>query len=104
MHALIYLVGRLGLLVCGTLGGCGGIFMPLSKGLEPVRDGAPALMETASTAAAVYLATAAVLQTDPGQAAIAAPLGGDQSCVGEAKLAQLGQFLTVVYFVAMSLA
>ena len=58
--------------------------MPLSKGLEPVRDGAPALMETAFTAAAVYLATAAVLQTDPGQAAIAAPLGGDQSCVGEA--------------------
>ena len=97
-------VGRLGLLVCGTLGGCGGIFMPLSKGLEPVRDGAPALMETAFTAAAVYLATAAVLQTDPGQAAIAAPLGGDQSCVGEAKLAQLGQFFTMVYFVAMSLA
>lgn len=94
-------VGVLGLLICGTLGGCGGIFMPFSKGLDPVRAGAPPLMESAFTAAATYLATAAVLATELGQAKLITPLGGPESCVGDdAKLAQLAQFLTVVYFIA----
>ena len=93
-------VGVLGLLICGTLGGCGGIFMPFSKGLDPVRAGAPQLMESAFTAAATYLASVAVLKTELGQAYIVTALGGPDSCVGDdAKLAQLAQFLTVVYFI-----
>jgi uncharacterized membrane protein YeiH len=96
-------VGTAGLLVCGTLGGCGGIFLPLSKGLEPVRNGAPVLMETAFTATAAYLAADALLQTEFGQSAVAGLPGDDMSCVGQTKLAQLGQFLTMVYFAAVSL-
>jgi hypothetical protein len=34
-------VGFFSLLVCGTLGGCGGILLPFSKGLDPIKDGAP---------------------------------------------------------------
>ena len=96
-------VGTVGLLVCGTLGGCGGIFLPLSKGLEPVRNGAPVLMETAFTATAAYLAADAVLQTEFGQSVVAGFPGADMSCVQQTKLAQLGQFLTMTYFAAVSL-
>ena len=98
-------VGTAGLLVCGTLGGCGGIFLPLSKGLEPVRNGAPVLMETAFTATAAYLAAGAFLRTEFGQSAVGGlPEDGmGQSCVGQNKLEQLGQFLTMVYFAAVSL-
>ncbi len=95
-------VGTVGLVVCGTLGGCGGIFLPLSKGLEPVRSGAPVLMETAFTATAAYLAARALLQTEFGQSAVAGLPGDDMSCVGQTKLEQLGQFLTAVYFAAVS--
>lgn len=96
-------VGTIGLLVCGTLGGCGGVFLPLSKGLEPVRNGAPALMETAFTATAAYLAAGALLRTDFGQLAVESLPGDDMTCLEQAKLAQLGQFLTAIYFAATSL-
>ena len=36
-----------GPIVCGTLGGCGGAFFPLSKGLEPLREGVSGPMTTA---------------------------------------------------------
>ena len=95
-------VGTLSLLVCGTLGGCGGVFMPFSKGLEPLRGGAPPLMATAFTATATYLGAAAALRTAAGSDVVAS-LGGDESCLAEPKLTQLAQFLTVVYFLASSL-
>lgn len=40
-----------GPIFCGTIGGCGGGFMPLSKGLEPLKGGANASVLTAFMAA-----------------------------------------------------
>jgi hypothetical protein len=36
-----------GPIFCGTLAGCGGAFLPLSKGLDPVKDGLMPPMQTA---------------------------------------------------------
>ncbi|GKY91714.1 hypothetical protein MPSEU_000143200 [Mayamaea pseudoterrestris] len=44
-----------GPIVCGAIGGCGGAFMPLNKGLEPIKaDGLAQPMVTAFIAAAFY--------------------------------------------------
>lgn len=43
-----------GPIFCGALGGCGGAFLPLSKGLEPIRLGLQDNMMTALVAATFY--------------------------------------------------
>lgn len=49
-----------GPIFCGAIGGCGGAFLPLSKGLDPIKNGLGQPMYTALTAAAclhLFLAT-----------------------------------------------
>lgn len=41
-----------GPIFCGGIGGCGGAFLPLSKGLDPIQNGLAQPMYTALTAAA----------------------------------------------------
>ena len=43
-----------GPIMCGTVGGCGGAFMPLSKGLEPIKGGVVSPMMTAFVGAAMF--------------------------------------------------
>lgn len=40
-----------GPIMCGTIAGCGGAFLPLSKGLGPIADGAQSPMVTACVGA-----------------------------------------------------
>ena len=43
-----------GPIICGTVGGCGAAFMPLSKGLDPMKEGLTPPMATALFAATGY--------------------------------------------------
>mmetsp|Transcript_34631 Transcript_34631/g.98592 ORF Transcript_34631/g.98592 Transcript_34631/m.98592 type:complete len:257 (-) Transcript_34631:252-1022(-) len=43
-----------GPIFCGTLGGCGGAFMPLSKGLDPIKEGLAPPMFSAFVAATFF--------------------------------------------------
>jgi hypothetical protein len=43
-----------GPIFCGAIGGCGGVFLPLNKGLEPLREGLAPNMMTALVAATFY--------------------------------------------------
>jgi len=43
-----------GPIMCGTVGGCGGAFMPMSKGLEPIKGGLLPPMMTAFVGAAMF--------------------------------------------------
>jgi len=43
-----------GPIICGTIAGCGGAFLPLNKGLEPIRGGLAPPMLTAAIGAAGY--------------------------------------------------
>jgi hypothetical protein len=43
-----------GPIMCGAVGGCGGAFLPLNKGLEPIRDGMTSPALTALLGAAGY--------------------------------------------------
>jgi hypothetical protein len=43
-----------GPIFCGAIGGCGGAFLPLNKGLEPLRGGLAPNMMTALVAATFY--------------------------------------------------
>jgi len=89
-------IGSVGLLVCMTLGGCGGLFMPLSKGLDALKEGAPQLMTSAATAAFSFLLVEAALANEATKDLL--PLG--EMCSEPTKFAQLGQFLCVVWFVS----
>ena len=42
-----------GPIFCGTIAGCGGVFLPLSKGLDPIKDGLAPPMQTALFGSAV---------------------------------------------------
>jgi len=42
----------IGPIICGGIGGCGGAFLPMNKGLDPIKDGLAQPMYTALTAAA----------------------------------------------------
>ncbi|GBG24744.1 Hypothetical Protein FCC1311_009622 [Hondaea fermentalgiana] len=44
----------LGPVICGTIGGSGGAFLPMSKGLRPLDDGAPWTMESAFYVVLIY--------------------------------------------------
>jgi hypothetical protein len=49
-----------GPIFCGAIGGCGGAFLPMSKGLDPIKNGLAQPMYTALIAAAglhLFLAT-----------------------------------------------
>lgn len=43
-----------GPIICGTVAGCGGAFLPLNKGLEPIKGGLAPPMLTAAVGAAGY--------------------------------------------------
>jgi hypothetical protein len=43
-----------GPIFCGTIAGCGGAFLPLSKGLEPIKKGLAPNMMSAFVAATFY--------------------------------------------------
>jgi len=43
-----------GPIICGTIGGCGGAFLPLDKGLTPIQDGLAPPMFSAFVAATFY--------------------------------------------------
>ena len=43
-----------GPIICGTIGGCGGAFLPLSKGLDPIKAGLLPPMTTALIAASSF--------------------------------------------------
>ena len=43
-----------GPIVCGTIAGCGGVFLPLNKGLDPIKSGLEVPMMTALTGAAAF--------------------------------------------------
>jgi hypothetical protein len=43
-----------GPIFCGTIGGCGGAFLPLSKGLDPIRNGLAQPMLSAGIAATFF--------------------------------------------------
>lgn len=45
----------LGPIICGTLGGCGGAFMPLSKGLEPLSSLTNPMKAAAAAAVGLHL-------------------------------------------------
>eukprot|EP01048_Picozoa_sp_COSAG05_P000981 COSAG05_NODE_31_length_28416_cov_170.150652_4_plen_304_part_00 len=92
-------VGVLSLLVCGTLGGCGGIFMPFSKGLDALSEGAPPLMTSAFCATASFLTLRAFVESSFGQEALHNTTPSLAQCTDPRELDQLGQFLTVVFFV-----
>jgi len=44
----------MGPIICGTLGGCAGAFLPFNKGLEPIKNGLLPPMTTALIAAASF--------------------------------------------------
>jgi hypothetical protein len=89
-------IGPISLIICGTLGGCGGVLLPFSKGLEPLRSGAPPLMTSAFHAAAAFVAVKTALEMQR----VADFTGPLPECVCGNQLRQTAQFLTVVYFVA----
>mmetsp|Transcript_33602 Transcript_33602/g.77518 ORF Transcript_33602/g.77518 Transcript_33602/m.77518 type:complete len:92 (+) Transcript_33602:518-793(+) len=72
--------------MCGTVSGCGGAFMPLSKGLEPTRAGMPKPAKTALIGAAAYHLFVNTKLTD---GVIDAP--------------QKGQVLVASFFISVSL-
>jgi len=43
-----------GPIICGTIGGCGGAFLPMDKGLSPIQDGLAPPMFSAFVAATFY--------------------------------------------------
>jgi hypothetical protein len=43
-----------GPIFCGTIGGCGGAFLPLNKGLDPIKDGLAPPMFSAFVAAVFF--------------------------------------------------
>jgi len=43
-----------GPIICGTIAGCGGAFMPLNKGLDPLKTGMPMSVQTAFVGATAY--------------------------------------------------
>ena len=43
-----------GPIFCGAIGGCGGAFLPLNKGLDPLKEGLAPNMMTALVAATFY--------------------------------------------------
>ena len=43
-----------GPIFCGTIAGCGGVFMPLNKGLDPIKNGLLPPMKTALVAATCF--------------------------------------------------
>ena len=43
-----------GPIICGTIGGCGGAFLPFDKGLAPIKDGLPPPVFTAFTGATFF--------------------------------------------------
>lgn len=43
-----------GPIFCGTIGGCGGAFLPMSKGLDPLKDGLQPPMLSAFIAATFF--------------------------------------------------
>ena len=43
-----------GPIACGTIGGCGGAFLPFSKGLDPIKAGLASPMQTAFVGATYF--------------------------------------------------
>ena len=43
-----------GPIFCGTIAGCGGVFMPLNKGIDPIKNGLLPPMKTAIIAATCF--------------------------------------------------
>ena len=52
IQASDFLFAVFGPIFCGGIGGCGGAFLPMSKGLDPIKNGLAQPMYTALTAAA----------------------------------------------------
>lgn len=44
----------IGPIICGGIGGCGGAFLPMSKGLDPIKDGLAQPMYSALIAASFF--------------------------------------------------
>lgn len=77
-----------GPILCGTLGGCGGAFFPLSKGLQPVREGLTVPMMTA------FLASAGL------HLFVHDPMGVFECC---SEREEVGAIVVALYFVSVSL-
>merc|ERR1719215_449984 len=64
-HSAYFPQAVAGPLVCGFLGGCGGMFLPLDTGLKPIEDGRTWNVRAAFICPVIYFTATRYFQCDP---------------------------------------